>query len=207
MGGILGMVADWLLIGRYWEPYTFFGRSIVSVEAFMCGFCALSLVAVCYLFISGRRDKIVKLYKDKTFVVKTFLIYIAMLVVGSVVILMLVELAELSIMSAVIILIGLFIVYALVRLRSPKLMREYLWHAFLVVIVMMAIAAISYGVWHIVFPNYWPDVLIEVGWSTMVLGFIPLSELIYWTLILGAVEIGFGEPPGRRIGKKSKKGV
>jgi hypothetical protein len=204
MGGVVGLVADWLLIGRYWEPYTIFGRGIVSVEAFLCGFCTVALAAVCYLFVSNRRDRIMKLYENSGFVVRMFLAFVIVLMVGAAIMFAVMKLTGLDVMLTTVIVAGLFTIGVFVWLRSWKLIREYLWHAFLVVVTMLAIGAVSYGLWHMIFPSYWHDVLIATNWNVMVLGFMPLSELIYWTLILGAAEIGFGEPPGRKIKKYVK---
>ncbi|MCL2451987.1 hypothetical protein FWD20_03965 [Candidatus Saccharibacteria bacterium] len=203
IGGALGLAADFLLTKYYWQPYTLFGRGIVSIESFIYGFCAVALVAVIYLFITERKDKIIKLYQDKKFILKTISFYIVMIIIGGGVIYSIMRILNLDVWLSTTLVIVLLVALTIIRLRKWQLIKTYLGHALIVVLIMLAIGSISYFIWWLIYPNFWPDVLIlDVNWNITILGFMPLSELIYWTIILGAVELELGDQPGRKIVKK-----
>jgi hypothetical protein len=89
-------------------------------------------------------------------------------------------------------------IYLLARLRSWQLIGKYLLHTAIVVVILFAVAMISYFIGSLLFPAYWADVLNgDLGWNFMVLGFLPLSELIWWTLIMSSAYVRISEPPGR----------
>jgi hypothetical protein len=205
MGGILGLSADWLLLQYYWQPYTLLGRGVVSVEPFLCGFCAVALVAVCYLFISGRRDKIVKLYQQPKFLIRLIVNYFMMLAIGCCIIYFLMYICKLDVWISISSVFFILVLFVMLRLKKWELIRIYISHALIVTGIMLMIGLVSYFLWWLAFPSYWPDVLIlNASWNVTILGFMPLSELIYWTLILGAVELELGEQPGKKITKKKK---
>ena len=206
MGGVLGLVADFLLTQYYWQPYTVFGRGIVSIEAFIYGFCAVALVAVLYLFVSNRRDRIAKLYESPKFIVRMLAHFVFLVFVGGGIIYCLTHFVGIDIMLAISAACIVAVLGVIIRIRDWSLIKKYLWHALIVVAIMLGLAVISYGLWWLFYPNFWSDVLIfDASWNIIILGFIPLSELLYWTLMLGAVEIELGEPPGRKIAKRTKK--
>jgi len=124
--------------------------------------------------------------------------YLVTLGVFALLIIALFYLLNIDIAVSIFIACGVSIIYTLVRLRNLELIKKYLLRAVIVVAVLLGLAVVSYWVGSLIFPEYWSDVLgAGLGWNMVILGFMPLSELIYWTLIMSAVYIELGEPPGK----------
>jgi hypothetical protein len=98
------------------------------------------------------------------------------------------------------VLIGFLAISSLVQLRNKTLLKKYLKHMVMVTAIMLGIAVVAYWIGHLLFPDYWGEVLtMNAQWNIMILGFMPLSELRYWTIILGGLYFEFGEPPGKMV--------
>lgn len=172
IGGIVGLISELWYFQDYWRPDTLFGFGIPSLEDFLFGFGVIGLGAMLPIYVlkltwpkkrDGRRKRILALALGAL---------LAMVVLTSV----------LKVNSIVTSYIIFLVITAIGLIKRP-----WLWKSMLISAVsLVLLGAIVYWIGSVTGLFDWQNTEVYLvgaqAWAPVYLGFLPLTELIWYAL-------------------------
>lgn len=181
LGGLISVVTEYWFFQDYWRIPSTFGVATPSIDDFICGFAFVALGGVLYPFIfklpflssKGRWKK----YVLPVLAISLFSmwLFVSVLKVNSIILASALPLA----------------LTAIILVKRPDLWRRAVFGATCLGLLSIAVYGVLFG---IISPDYIESyfLLAYHPWNPNPLGFIPLSELM-WFISMGAVGAVFYE--------------
>ena|GEM_PF-3270768 len=197
VGGLHGMWAQYFVELFYFQPYHLSGpwggvNAFTFIEGFACGFVTFAFLSVAFLFITKRYNIVYQ--KQKTTQRRLIRVgtYFAVPIIMTLLFFLIVNTTHTPPFVAFTIVCTIITLAVLITLlfswRRMKHVKQFATRALAVTLFAAIVCGvIPYFLASIIWPGYWETTLIvDLGINPIIFGFMPLTELIYWTLM------GFG---------------
>lgn len=168
-GGVLGLLTEFWFFEDYWQPLTIFGKKIISIEDFLCGYTIAGISFTLYDVVFKKKDQNFLPKKRKKFKI-IFAIYIATLFI----LINIFGFNTIYVNSFTLVIFTLFIIY-----KRPDLVQPAVYSGILLTLLMLIL-------YHIIFNRFFPDfwrrswLLENTNHGIYIYKNIPLTEIMWY---------------------------